>query len=99
MHLPPDLFQQSRRHLLATSASGIGLLALASLFRDDGRAVAAEPDNPLAPRPPHFAPKAKNCICIYLEGAPSQLDLFDHKPKLNDLHRQKLPESFTKYVR
>ncbi|HEY1377482.1 MAG TPA: DUF1501 domain-containing protein [Gemmataceae bacterium] len=99
MHLSPELLHQSRRNFLATSASGIGLLALASLFRDDGRAVAADADNPLAPRPPHFAPKAKNCICIYLEGAPSQLDLFDHKPKLNDLHRQKLPESFTKNVR
>src|SRR5438552_706801 len=92
---------QSRRNFLATSASGIGLLAVASLLRDEGRLVAAEPDliNPLAPRPPHFAAKAKNCICIYLEGAPSQLDLFDPKPKLNELHGQKLPESFTKSVR
>src|SRR5262245_64433735 len=92
---------QSRRNFLATSASGIGLLAVASLLRDEGRLVAAEPDviNPLAPKPPHFAPQAKNCICIYLEGAPSQLDLFDPKPTLNELHGQKLPESFTKNVR
>ena len=48
---------------------------------------------------PHFAPKAKACICIYLEGAPSQIDLFDPKPKLNELHGQPLPESFTKNVR
>src|SRR5947209_3040657 len=100
MHPNLDLLARSRRNFLATSASGVGLLALASLLRDDGRLVAANaPRSPLDPKPPHFAGKAKNCICIYLEGAPSQLDLFDHKPKLNDLHRQKLPESFTKNVR
>src|SRR5438876_3796720 len=101
MHPLHQSLLQSRRNFLATSASGIGLLAVASLLRDEGRLVAAEPDliNPLAPRPPHFAAKAKNCICIYLEGAPSQLDLFDPKPKLNELHGQKLPESFTKNVR
>lgn len=82
-------FPQSRRDFLATSANGVGLLALASLFREDG----------LAAGPTHFAPKAKNCICIYLEGAPSQIDLFDPKPKLAELHGQKLPESFTKNVR
>ena len=84
--------QQSRRDFLATSANGVGLLALASLLRDDGRTTAADPIR-------HFAPKAKNCICIYLEGAPSQIDLFDPKPKLAELHGQKLPESFTKNVR
>src|SRR5829696_10442230 len=89
---------QARGDFLATSANGVGLLALASMLADDGRLTAA-PASPLAPKPPHFAPKATNCICIYLEGAPSQLDLFDPKPKLNDLHRQKLPESFTKNVR
>src|SRR5205814_8172875 len=91
---------QTRRDFLATSANGVGLLALASLLSEDGRLAAApDPANPLAPRMPHFAPKAKNCICIYLEGAPSQLDLFDPKPKLNELHGQKLPESMTKNVR
>jgi hypothetical protein len=85
---------QDRRNFLATSANGVGLLALASLLAEDGRLTAEEPR-----RSPHFAPKAMNCICIYLEGAPSQLDLFDPKPKLNDLHGQKLPESFTKNVR
>src|SRR5438874_2320852 len=89
-----------RRDFLATSASGIGLLALASLLRDEGRLIAAPDDaSPLALKPPHFAPKAKNCICIYLEGGPSQLDLFDRKDELKKLHGQKLPESFTKNVR
>jgi len=94
----PNRIPQSRRNFLATSASGIGTLALASLFRDEGL-LASDATNPLAPRVAHFAPKAKNCICIYLEGAPSQIDLFDPKPKLNELHGKPLPESMTKNVR
>jgi hypothetical protein len=89
----------SRRDFLTTSASGVGLAALASLLRDDGRLHAADAVDPLTPKKPHFAPKAKACICIYLEGAPSQLDLFDPKPKLNELHGQKLPESMLEKVR
>lgn len=89
---------QSRRNFLATSASGIGTLALASLFGEEGL-LASESANPLSPRIAHFAPKAKNCICIYLEGAPSQIDLFDPKPKLNELHGKPLPDSMTKNVR
>jgi hypothetical protein len=94
----------SRRLFLANSANGAGLLALASLFQQEG-ALAATPSrpaaapDPLLPKPPHFAPKAKSCIFIYLEGGPSQIDLFDPKPKLRELHGQKLPESFTKMVR
>src|SRR4051794_3514915 len=88
----------SRRNFLATGASGIGALALASLLKDEGL-LASEAVNPLAPKISHFAPKAKACICIYLEGAPSQIDLFDPKPKLNELHGKPLPESMTKNVR
>src|SRR5204862_6676668 len=95
--------RQSRRDFLTSTASGIGLVALASLLRDEGLLAAeASPGdvaNPLATRLPHFAPKAKACICIYLEGAPSQLDLFDPKPKLNELHGQRMPESMTRNVR
>jgi hypothetical protein len=88
-----------RRNFLATSASGIGLVALASLLREEGLLASTPGTNPLAARAPHFAPKAKACICIYLEGAPSQLDLWDPKPKLNELNGQKMPESLTKNVR
>ncbi len=98
MHPHHQTLLQSRRNFLATNASGVGTLALASLLRDDGL-LAAEGANPLAPRVAHFAPKAKACICIYLEGAPSQLDLWDPKPKLNELHGQKLPDSMTEKVR
>src|SRR5947208_11226156 len=102
MHPYHEYLLRSRRHFLTSSASGIGLLALASLLRDEGLLAAqdkADVLNPLTPKPPHFAPKAKACICIYLEGAPSQIDLFDPKPKLNELNGQALPESFTKNVR
>src|SRR6266542_3741178 len=93
---------QSRRNFLATMANGIGGLAVASLLRDDGvlaQEAARDPANPLSPRPSHFAPKAKSCICIYLEGAPSQMDLWDPKPKLNELHGQPLHESLWRNVR
>lgn len=96
---------QARRSFLTTWGNGIGALALASLLRDDGVLAAAEgakkasSADPLAPRPAHFPAKAKACIFIFLEGAPSQIDLYDPKPKLNELHGQKLPESLTKNVR
>jgi Protein of unknown function (DUF1501) len=93
MPFQPSQWLQDRRDFLATSANGVGLVALASMLMQDGRLEADEQ------KQPHFVPKAKNCICIYLEGAPSQIDLFDPKPKLNELHKQKLPESFTKNVR
>jgi len=96
----------SRRAFLGNAANCAGFLALASLLRDDGlladeasRADEAAAANPLASRLAHFAPKAKACIYIYLEGAPSQIDLFDPKPKLADLDGQPLPESMTKSVR
>ncbi len=95
---------QSRRDFLTSAASGLGMLALGSALTDDGllarnMAQAANAVNPLAIKPPHFAPRAKSCIFIFMEGAPSQVDLFDPKPKLNELHGQKLPESMTKNVR
>lgn len=97
MHPVCDGILRARREFLTTTASGAGLLALASLLRDEH--AAAGETAPMAVRPAHFAPKAKACIFIYLEGAPSQIDLFDPKPKLNALHGQNLPESMTKAVR
>ena len=109
MNPKPDLaevIKQTRRDFLATSASGIGTLALASLLAENGllaaeakRGVAPLPSGPHTPKPPHFAPKAKSCIFIYMEGAPSQMDLFDPKPKLNELSGQKLPDSLLEKVR
>lgn len=102
------LAAHTRREFLTTTASGLGMMALGSMLTQEGLLVPAsaaggtEPlgaADPLAPRLPHFPAKAKNCICIFMEGAPSQMDLFDPKPKLNELHGQPLPESMTKNVR
>src|SRR5256885_1104004 len=99
-----EVIRLTRRDFLATTTSGVGLLALASLFNGGGL-LAGETTSPaptagaLVPRPPHFAPRARACIFIYMEGAPSQMDLFDPKPKLNELNGQKLPESLTKEMR
>src|SRR4051812_41593298 len=92
----------TRRDFFTTTANGLGMLALASLLKEDRAFAEVTPVSgldPLAPKLPHFAPKAKNCIFIFMEGAPSQLDLYDPKPKLNELNGQPLPESMTKNVR
>ncbi len=89
---------QTRRSFLNTSASGIGGAALASLLAGDSEA-APTPVTPLAPKSPHFPARAKNCIFFFMAGAPSQIDLFDPKPKLNELHGQSLPKSMTENVR
>ena len=80
----------SRREFFTSGASGLGTLALASMLRDDGL-LAAESRTGF--KAPHFAPKAKNCIYFFMEGGPSQMDLFDPKPKLNELDGQPLPPS------
>ena len=92
---------QSRRSFLTTAAGGVGGMALASMLCDDGVLATLQPEavNPLAPKPPHFEAKAKACIFIFMAGAPSQLELFDPKPKLAELHGQKLPDSLIDKVR
>ncbi len=80
-----------------------GSLALTTLLHRDGLTIArgnSKPATPhlLSPREPHFPARAKNLIYIYLEGGPSQMDLFDPKPKLNELDGQPLPESMLKDV-
>ncbi|HAY13990.1 MAG TPA: sulfatase, partial [Armatimonadetes bacterium] len=62
---------------------GIGTLALGSLLNPAALAAPPVATNPFAARAPHFAPKAKRVIFLFMAGAPSQLDLFDPKPKLN----------------
>lgn len=96
MH-PREFIELTRRDFLTSTASGLGAMALASLFQRDGLLAAEGGGKGIGL--PHFAPKAKSCIFIFMEGAPSQIDLFDPKPKLNELNGQKLPESLTKNVR
>lgn len=69
----------SRRDLLKGCAMGFGGVALQALMAD--RATAAV-SNPLAPKPPHFPPRARNVIFLYMDGGPSQVDTFDRKPLL-----------------
>ncbi len=90
----------NRRDFLTSSASGLGAVALSSLLAGEGvfAAPTADPTNPLAVKSPHFKPRAKSAIFIFLEGGPSQCELFDPKPLLNERHDQKLPESFLKDV-
>jgi hypothetical protein len=73
----------SRRQMLGRFASGFGMLGLAALLSESatGRAVGEDAD-PLAVRPPHFAPKAKRVIFLFMSGGPSHVDLFDPKPRL-----------------
>jgi len=72
----------SRREMLALSANSFGLLALGGLFGTSANAAPAGGESPLAPRVPHFAPKAKRIIFLFMHGCPSQVDTFDPKPLL-----------------
>jgi hypothetical protein len=67
----------SRRDFLERAGCGFGMLAFASLFTETARAA-----NPLAPRPPHFPPRAKRIIFMFMQGGPSHVDMFDYKPRL-----------------
>ena len=86
---------QSRRDFLDHTLYGLGLGVLSHLMGIDGRTAADGPDA-LAPGKPHFAPRAKNVIFLFQAGAPSQIDLFDPKPKLREWDGKALPESLAK---
>jgi len=91
-----DSLQRARREFLATSACGLGGIALGAALAGDGVLSAGTVDharsNSLTPRAPHHPAKAKACIFIFMAGGPSQLDLFEHKPVLNQHHGQALPK-------
>ncbi|MGL4512396.1 MAG: DUF1501 domain-containing protein [Lacipirellulaceae bacterium] len=84
-----SLFSKSRREFLWESGAGFGAAALSGLLAADGffstaAQGAAVPTNagPLAPKPPHFAPKAKSVIFLFMYGGPSHIDTFDYKPAM-----------------
>ncbi|MDB5313503.1 MAG: hypothetical protein JWO38_7705 [Gemmataceae bacterium] len=92
---------RTRRHFFRDCGVGLGSIALSTLLARDTRGADALPSpqsrkDPLVPRKPHFAPKAKAVIYLFMAGAPSQLELFEPKPELTKLNGQTVPESFTK---
>src|SRR5437762_1846705 len=98
IHEQEALRAMTRRHFFREAGCGVGKMALGALLCESlfGAQAAAEPANPLAPRLPHFAPKAKRIIYLFMAGAPSQLDLFDYKPKLAKYDGQPVPAEIVK---
>ena len=84
------LQETTRRHFFSRCGMGLGTIALGSIMADQSKI------NPFAPKKPHFAPRAKNVIYLFMGGGPSQLELFDWKPELAKRHGQDIPESFIK---
>ena len=81
----------TRRALFGQGAAGLGGLALGSLMTRQGFAI--QPPDPQAPALPHFFGKAKRVIYLLQNGAPSHVDLFDHKPMLKKMHGTQIPDS------
>jgi hypothetical protein len=88
--------QMSRRNFFSRSGVSLGTAALAAMLREEGLATPAAEGNSATgtgPDLPHFAPKAKRVIYLFQSGGPSQLELFDHKPQLDKIRGQNLPDS------
>ncbi len=91
-----NLRDLTRRHFFSRCSVGLGSIALGSLLGETGRtAPELAVRNPLEPRKTHFPARAKRVIYLFMAGGPSQLDLFEHKPQLNALNGQPIPESYT----
>ena len=89
------LQQQTRRHFFQQCGIGVGSIALADLMAASMQGSETETaGNPLAPKPTHFPARAKRVIFMFMAGGPSQLDLFDYKPMLNQLNGQPIPQSY-----
>ena len=88
----------TRRQFFGRTAAGLGPVALSCLLADEGYASTqgTAAGTPGLPGLPHFAPKAKRVIYMFQSGAPSQIDLFDHKPLLRRFHGQDLPDTVRK---
>src|SRR5687768_5649093 len=95
MFKQPFLTTLNRRCFLQSSACGLGGMALLNLLQHDAKAGTVA-SGPLVPKAPHFPPRAKSVIFLFMAGAPSQLDLFDPKPEMQRLHGQPVPQSFLK---
>src|SRR5579862_7836910 len=92
------LQHQTRRTFFKNTGLAAGRIALASLmfpdlFRANASPLRAARGHPALPGLPHFAPKARRLIYLFMNGAPSQIDLWDYKPKLGELFDKELPDS------
>ena len=92
---------QTRRSFLSQCGAGLGSVALWHVLAGEGRAGTsrgrgATRAQPLDPKDPHFTPKAKNVIFLFMDGGPSPIDLFDPKPEMKKWEGQALPESMVK---
>src|SRR5436309_1967604 len=83
----------TRRQMLQRAGAGFGSLALAALLADESRA-ATSVANPLAAREPHFEPRARRVIFLFMPGGPSQVDTFDPKPQLTKQHGKPSPKLY-----
>lgn len=90
--------QHSRRAMLQRTGTGFGSLAFTGMMAAENRksnaAAGTNATSPLAVKPPHFTPRVRRVIHLFMNGGPSQIDTFDPKPELNNLHGQPLPDSF-----
>ncbi|MBI4907002.1 MAG: DUF1501 domain-containing protein [Acidobacteria bacterium] len=90
-----ETLRRTRRHFFQDCGVGLGRIVLGSLLARSLPA-ASSTKNPMAPKPPQFAAKARSIIYLFMAGGPSHLDMFAYKPKLRELNGQKPPESFMK---
>ena len=90
------LLHRTRRHFYSQCFVGLGRIALGGLLSGQVWGARSEPDSsdPLAPRPPHFAPKVKRVVYLFMAGAPSQFETWLWRPKLKELDGQATPDSF-----
>ena len=88
----------TRRHFFVESGFGIGAAALCALLNENLSAAnpQGQAGDPLRTKAPHFSPRARSVIYLFMAGGPSQVDLFDYKPKLNELNGRKIPEEIIK---
>jgi len=89
------LLLDTRRQFFSRCGLGVGRVALASML-SDGTLFGAKAANPLAPKPPHFPARVKSVIYLFMAGGPSQLEMFDYKPKLQEYDGKTAPESILK---
>ena len=89
------LHQQTRRHFFERCGVGLGSIALTDLLSRECQGAAPAGD-PMAPRRSHHRARAKNVIFLFMAGGPSQLELFEDKPRLREFHGQLPPESLVK---